>query len=63
MTLGIHFDSCGSLRDHFPGLLVSLGIQVELGKEGLDITLLLDGHKASLEFLGGVHILVDISLA
>ena len=43
MALGMNFDSFGSLCAHVPGLLVSLGIDVELGQEGLDIALILDG--------------------
>ena len=51
MNLGMHFDNCGSLCAPVPGLLVSLGIYVELGQEVLDITLVIDGHKASLEVI------------
>ena len=32
MDLGMYFDSFGSLRDPVPGLIVSLGIAVELGQ-------------------------------
>ena len=43
MALGIHFDNCGNLRDPVRGLLFSMGIDVELGQEVLDNTLVLDG--------------------
>ena len=43
MALGIHFDSFGSICDPFTGLIVSLGVDVELGQKGLDIALILDG--------------------
>ena len=42
MALGMNFDSCSSLRAFVPGLLVFLNIYVELGQEGLYITLVLD---------------------
>ena len=51
MALGIHFDNCGSLRAPGKVLLVHLGIYVELGQEGLDITLVIDGNKARIEVL------------
>ena len=60
--MGIHFDNCGSLCALFLGLLVSLVIYVELVQEGLDITLVLDDQKASLEVLSEVQMLVSISL-
>ena len=50
-TLEIQFDNCGSIHEPVPGLLVSQDIDVELGQEGLDTTLALDGHKSSLEVL------------
>ena len=43
MALGVYFDSFGSLCDLVPGLLVYLGIYVELVQEGLDIALILYG--------------------
>ena len=42
MALGIHFDSFGSICAPVPGLLVSLGIDVELEQDGLDIVLIID---------------------
>ena len=51
VSLGMHFDNCGSLRAPVPGLLVSLGIDVEFEKEVLDITLVIGGHKSRLEVL------------
>ena len=62
MALGIHFENCGDLRAHVPGLLFYLGIDVELGQEGLDITLVLDGQKSTPEVLSEGQILVDFSL-
>ena len=59
----MNFDNCGSLCAHVLGLLVNLVIDVDLGEEGLDITLVLDGHKASLEVIIEGHLLVDVSLA
>ena len=63
MSLGMYVESCGSLHVPLPGLLFYLIIYVELGQEGLEITLVLDEHKSSLEVLSEGHILVDISLA
>ena len=51
VALGMKFDNCGSLSATVPGLLVSLGMYIELGQEGLDITLVLDGNNTSLEVL------------
>ena len=51
MTLGIHFDNCVSICAPVPGLLVSLGIYVELVHEVLDIILVLDGQNSTLEVL------------
>ena len=63
MALGMHFDCFGILCTPVPGLLICMGINVELGQEGLDIALILGGYKASLEVLGEGHILVTVSLA
>ena len=62
-ALGIQSDDCGSLHAPFPGLIVSVVVDVELVQEGLDITLFTDVHKATLEVLGEVHLLVSVSLA
>ena len=43
----MHFDNFVSPCAPVPVLLVYLGIDVELGQEGLYITLVLDGKKAS----------------
>ena len=59
----MNFESFGSLCSSFLGLLISLGIDVELGQEILDITLLLNNHKSGLEFLIESPLLVAISLA
>ena len=63
MDLGIHIDSFGSLRAPVPSLLISLVMYVELEQEGLDITLVLDCQKASLEILSKGHIIFSNSLA
>ena len=47
----MYVDNCGSICAPVPGLLVSLGIDVELGQEGLDIILVLDVQKARIEVL------------
>ena len=62
-ALGIQSDDCGSLHAPFPGLIFSVVVDVELVQEGLDITLFTDVHKATLEVLGEVHLLVSVSLA
>ena len=57
MALGIHLDNIDSLHDPVPSLIVSLIIDVELGKEVLDITLIIGGQKAIIEVLSeGQHI-------
>ena len=60
--LGMKFNSCVSFCDPFPGLLVTQGIYVELGQEGLDITLVLDGHMVNLELLSEGKLFVAVSL-
>ena len=62
LDLGIQFDKCSSIRSFVPGLLVSLGIDVELVQEGLDIALVLDGQNASSEVFSEGRILVAVSL-
>ena len=62
MDFGIHFDNFGCLRAPFPRLLVSMGINVELGQGGLDIAFFLDVHKAILEVLSKGQLLVAVSL-
>ena len=58
----MHFEHFGSLGAPVPGLLVSLGIHVELGKKGLDINLILDGHRTRIIVFSEGQILVDVSL-
>ena len=58
----MNFGNCGSLRAPVLGLLVSLGMDVELGQEGLDIALVLDEQKDVLEVLSEDQLLVDVSL-
>ena len=60
--MGIHFGNYCSLRALVPGLLVSLGIGVELGQEGLDNNLVIYGQKSRLEVLIEGQILVVVSL-
>ena len=60
MALGMNFRNCVSLLAPVPGLLVYLGIDVKLGQEGLDIILVIDVQKASLEVLSEGQILVAI---
>ena len=48
MALGMKFGSFCSICAPVPGLLISLGIDIEMGQEGLGIALILDGYKASL---------------
>ena len=62
LAMGMYFGNCGSLCDPFPGILVYVGIYVELGQKGLDITLVLGGHKSSLEVLSEAQLIVDVSL-
>ena len=59
----MHFEKFGSLCAPVSGLLVSIGIYVELGQEVSDIALVLYGYKASLEVLGEGRLLVAVSLA
>ena len=63
MDLWIQFNSIGSLYAPVPGLLVYPCIDVELGEEVLDISLILYRYKASLEVFGEVQLLFAISLA
>ena len=59
----MHFDNFGSLCAPILVLIFSLGIYVELVQEGLDITLVLDSHKSSLEVLIEGQILFYFSLS
>ena len=63
MGVGMQFGRCGSLYAPVLGLLVSLGIYVELRREGLDMILFLDGQKAILEVLSKGQLLVAVSIA
>ena len=63
VDLDMNFDICGSIRAPVTGLIASIGIGVELVQDVLDITLVLDNQKASLEVLSEGQLLVDISLA
>ena len=60
MALGVHFENCGSLCALVLGLLVYLGIDVELVQEGLDLTLALGEIKNSLEVLIEGQLLVAV---
>ena len=63
VTLGMHFDSFGSLYDPVLGLIVYLGIDFELVQEGLEIALDLDDYKAIIALLGEGQLFVAVSLA
>ena len=58
--MGINLDYFGSFHSPVPGLITSLVILVELGHDGLDITLFLDGLEASVEVLSQVQLLIDV---
>ena len=62
MALDMHSDSFVSLCSPVPGLLISLVIFFGLVQEGLEITLVLDDQKSSLEFLSEGQISVTASL-
>ena len=63
MVLGINFGKCGILRSSIPSLLVSMGIDVELLQEVLDIALAIYGLKSILEVLSECRLLVAVLLA
>ena len=63
MTLGMHFDRFCGIYAPVPGLIVSLGIDVELTQEIPDTDLILDGYKARLEVRSEGQLLVDVSLS
>ena len=63
MNLGVHFDNFGSLHAPVLGLIVSLGIYIELVQEGLGITLVQGDQKNILEVLSEGQLLVTVSLA
>ena len=54
----MHFVRFGCLCAPVPCLLVYVGIGVELGKEGLHVILILDGHEAILKILGDIYLLL-----
>ena len=51
---GTQFDRLGRLCDPVPGLLVYLGINVELRQKGLHVVFVLYGHEASFKILGDI---------
>ena len=63
MALGLHFGIYDSLCAPLTVLPFSLGFYVEMLHKGLDITLVPDGQKFSLEVLSEGKILVVVSLA
>ena len=63
VILGVHFENCDSLHAPVSSLLISLGIDVELVQEVLDIILVLGGQSSSLEVLSEGQIRVAVSLA
>ena len=62
VTLGMHFDNCGSLCAPVPDIIVSIGIYVEFLQEGLDIMLVVDCQKFRSEVLSEGHLLVAVFL-
>ena len=62
MALGTHFDNCASICEPVTRLIISLGSNVDMGQEGLDITLVLDGKNTSLQVLSAGQILVAVYL-
>ena len=62
MALGMHFENCGSICEPVTRLIISLGSNVDMGQEGLDITLVLDGKNTSLQVLSAGQILVAVYL-
>ena len=63
MALRMHFYNCISLRAPVPGLIVYLGIYVELIQEILNVTFVLDVQKSRLEVFNEIYLIFDISLA
>ena len=60
MSMGMNLDCFGSIHAPVPGLITSLVIFVELGHEGLNITLVFDGLEASVEVLSQGQLLIDV---
>ena len=58
--MGMNLECFGSIHAPVPGLITSLVILVELGHEGLNITVVLDGLEASVEVLSQVQLLIDV---
>ena len=52
----MHFDKLGHLCAPLLGPLVSLGINVELGQEGLNIVCIRDGYEAGFKILGEIYL-------
>ena len=59
----MNFEYCDSLCDPVLGLLISLGIDVELVQGSLGTALVLDVQRTRLEVLGEGQLLVAVSLA
>ena len=62
LALGVNFEIFGSICAPVPGLLVAMVIEVELGKEGLDIAFIVYGYKDRLKLLSEVQLLVAVSI-
>ena len=60
MAMEMQFEYFCSAHDPVPGLLVSLGIYVDMVNEGLDIILVLDGQEYILEVLSQGRIIVGL---
>ena len=62
VTLGMYFSNYGSIHNPVPGLIISMGIYVELVQECLYISLVIYIQKAIIKVLSEVQILVNVSI-
>ena len=60
MAMEMQFGYFGSAHAPVPGLLVSLGIYVDMVNEGLDIIFVLDGQEYILEVLSQGRIIFGL---
>ena len=63
MAMEMQFGYFGSAHAPVLGLLVSLGIYVDMVNEGLDIILVLDRQKTRPEVLSKGQLIFSVSLA
>ena len=59
----MHFDNCGNLCAPVTFIKFPLGIYVELGQEGLEITFVLDKQNSRIEVFSEGQFLVAVSFA